>query len=346
MKTAQILMLTTVAALAPGGSAHGQWTLQASGVDAELRGLSVVSPTVAWASGQRGTVIRTMDGGRTWTSTTVPGAATLDLRSIAATSARTAYALSIGDSGRVFRTTNGGVSWTPSLVGARKGSFFDAVRFWDARHGIVISDAVDGFFLILTTSDGGESWQEVPTDRLPPALANEGAFAASGSALTVHGEQEVWFATGVAPIARVFHSRDRGRSWTVANTPIRAGASVEGAFSIDFHDARQGVVAGGDYQKPREGGRNLALTTDGGATWTLVDSATSPQGFRSAVTYIPGTGGRQLVAVGLSGTDVSTDGGRTWRSTDTTTYNSVEFSGPAGFAVGPRGRVARYSARP
>ncbi len=338
--------LFTITAMLIGHSAEGQWIPETSGVDVELRGLSVVSSTVAWASGQRGTVIRTIDGGRTWTSTTVPGAAGLDLRAIAATSARVAHALSIGDSGRVFRTTNGGVSWTPYLVGAKKGSFFDAIRFWDARHGIIVSDAVDGFFLILTTSDGGDTWQEVPTDRLPPALPNEGAFAASGSALTVHGDRDVWFATGVAPIARVFHSKDRGRSWTVSNTPIRAGASVEGAFSIDFHDARRGVVAGGDYQKSKEGGRNLALTTDGGTTWTLADSATSPHGFRSAVAYVPGTGGRHLVAVGLTGTDVSTDGGRTWRATDTTTYNSVEFNGRTGFAAGPRGRVARFSGMP
>ena len=43
----------------------------------ELRGLSVVSPTVVWASGQRGTVVHTRDGGAHWTRDTIPGALTV-----------------------------------------------------------------------------------------------------------------------------------------------------------------------------------------------------------------------------------------------------------------------------
>jgi len=51
-----------------------------------------------------------------------------------------------------------------------------------------------------------------------------------------------------------------------------------------------------------------------------------------------------LVAVGLTGTDVSVDGGATWQSADSTAYNSVAFASPsAGWAVGPKGRIARWS---
>jgi photosystem II stability/assembly factor-like uncharacterized protein len=102
-----------------------------------------------------------------------------------------------------------------------------------------------------------------------------------------------------------------------------------------------GVAAGGDYAKPALGARNIAFTSDGGRTWTVQDSASAPQGFRSAITYVPGTKGRTLVAVGLNGTDVSRDGGATWTPVDTTPYNSVLFASPAaGFTVGPKGRVA------
>lgn len=322
--------------------ARAQWIPQASGTEAELRGLSVVSPEVAWASGMRGTVVRTIDGGRHWIADSVPGATKLDLRAIAATSPKVAHAMSIADSGRIFRTTDGGRTWSQRFMSVRKGSFFDAIQFWDARHGIAVSDPVDGRFYLITTSDGGESWQDVPTDRLPLALPNEGAFAASGSCLAVHGRGDVWFVTGGASVARIFHSPDRGRSWTVTDTPIRAGAASEGIFSVAFRDSKHGVIAGGDYQKPTLRGRNLALTSDGGATWVLADSTASPAGFRSAVAYVPGTAGRTLVAVGLSGTDTSSDGGLTWVSTDTVAYNSVQFAGTAGYAVGPKGRVAVY----
>jgi hypothetical protein len=42
------------------------WEPQDSGVSVNLRGLSVASPTVAWASGVNGTIVRTTDGGVTW----------------------------------------------------------------------------------------------------------------------------------------------------------------------------------------------------------------------------------------------------------------------------------------
>ena len=326
--------------------AAAQWVAQSGGTRVELRGLSVVSPAVAWASGQRGTVIHTTNGGVAWAVDSVPGAAALDLRSVAATSARVAFAMSIGDSSRIFRTTDGGRTWSLRFISTRKGSFFDAIRFWDARHGIALSDPVDGRFLLVTTSDGGDTWREVPTDRLPIALPNEGAFAASGSCLTVIGRGDVWFVTGGAAVARVFHSSDRGRSWTVSDSPIRAGTASEGIFSVAFRDAKHGIIAGGDYQKPALGGRNIARTADGGRTWTLLDSASSPQGFRSSVAYMPGSGGRRLLAVGINGTDRSDDGGLNWMAVDTTGYNSVQFGGRTAYAVGPKGRVAAWVVRP
>jgi photosystem II stability/assembly factor-like uncharacterized protein len=327
-------------------TAAAQWVEQPSPTDVELRGLRLVSANVAWASGMRGTVVRSVDGGRHWTRDTVPGAGALDLRAIAATSPLVAHAMSIADSSAIYRTTDGGKRWSRRWVATKKGTFLDAIHFWDARHGVAMSDPVDGRFLVVTTNDGGKTWAEIPPERIPPALAGEGGFAASGTCLAVYGSSDVWLASGGAAMARVYHSPDRGRTWTVHDTPIRAGAPSAGIFSIAFRDARHGVVAGGDYQQPTLRGRNLALTSDGGATWTLVDSATSPAGYRSAVAYVPGSAGRMLVAVGLSGTDVSPDGGRTWTQVDTVAYNSVAFASKSvGVAVGPHGRIGRWKGR-
>jgi len=334
----------TLATVAVSTPAAAQWQQQASLTDAELRGLSVVSPSVVWASGQRGTVLHTTDGGAHWTRDTIPGAGTLDLRAIAATSPTTAHAISIADSSRVYRTTDGGRTWSRRWSATRKGTFLDAIRFWDAKNGIAMSDPVDGKLLLIVTSDGGDSWREIPADRLPPALQGEGGFAASGTCLAVQGSSHVWIATGGAASARLYHSPDRGATWTVHDTPLRAGVASAGVFSVAFRDARHGVIAGGDYEKPTLRGRNLATTSDGGATWTLTDSAATPAGYRSAVAIVPGTRANTLVAVGLTGTDVSVDGGATWQSADSTAYNSVAFASPsAGWAVGPKGRIARWS---
>ncbi len=336
MKAAALLLL------ACAGSAQAQWVIRPTGTDADLRGLSVLSPMVAWASGAHGTVLHTTNGGRTWIIDTIPGASSLDLRGIAATSATVAHALSIGDSSRIFRTVDGGRTWSLRYMSLRTGSFFDNIRFFDAQHGIAMSDPVDGRFLLVTTNDGGESWQEIPADRLPLCLPNERAYAASGSGIATFG-RHVWFVSGGAATARVFHSADRGATWTVSDTPIRAGIRSAGIFSVTFRDATHGAIAGGDYRQPALRGRNLALTSDGGATWALVDSATSPAGFRSAVAFVPTTQGKRLVAVGLNGTDVSSDGGGAWTAVDTTTYNAVAFaSRTSGFAVGPKGRVATF----
>ena len=71
------------------------WIEQTSGTSASLRGVSAVSEDVAWLSGSNGTVLRTVDGGRTWRGLTV-AAEPLDFRDIDAVDDRTACAMSIG----------------------------------------------------------------------------------------------------------------------------------------------------------------------------------------------------------------------------------------------------------
>lgn len=180
---------------------------------------------------------------------------------------------------------------------------------------------------------------------MPPALPGEGAFAASGTCLVVGEDNHAWFATGGAKVARVFRSTDRGRTWTAHETPVMAGTSSTGIFSLAFHDSDDGIAIGGDYKEPGRAGSLVALTSDGGRTWR-VPSGRPPGCYRSAVAYVPGTQGRTLVAVGPTGSDVSVDGGESWRSMGITGFNSVGFAGPAaGWAVGEDGLVAKFDGR-
>ncbi len=71
-------------------------TPQNSRTDVPLRGISAVSGKVAWASGARGTVLRTIDGGATWETLVIAGADSLDFRDIQAFDQNTAFVLSIG----------------------------------------------------------------------------------------------------------------------------------------------------------------------------------------------------------------------------------------------------------
>lgn len=317
-----------------------QWMLQTSGVTARLRGVSAVSDRVAWASGADSTVLRTTDGGATWKRLTVTTDA-LDFRDIDAVDARTAYVLSIGNgpASRIYKTTDAGATWTLQFMNDDPKAFYDAMSFWDRNHGIVIGDSIAGKFCVMTTENGGRTWVRVPASALPPALENEGAFAASGTNIAVFGKGHAWIATGAGTKARVLRTFNRGRTWRIAETPLIAGASA-GIFSIAFRDRKHGVVVGGDYKKENEAVDNLAVTSDGGVTWRLVRGLS---GFRSVVAYVPGVKTETLVAVGPSGTDYSTDDGRTWMLLPGPGFDTLSFARarPIAFAAGARGSLGR-----
>jgi len=340
----RVLLAPTLALLAAVASAAATWQLQTSGTTERLRSVSAVTGTVAWASGNKGTVLRTADGGAHWTSLTVPGASGLDFRDIEAIDDRTAYILSIGsgDASRIYKTTDAGNSWTLQFTNPDQKAFYDAIAFWDERNGLAVGDPVDGRFTILRTNDAGRTWSLIPEPSRPAALPGDGMFAASGSCLTVQGRANAWIGTGGAARARVLRTADRGLTWLEAGTPIAAGTSSAGIFSIAFSDALHGAIVGGDYRKEQEPTDNLALTDDGGRTWALA-GGTKFRGFRSGVVFIPGTGGREAIAVGPAGTDRSTDSGRSWSPIGDVGFHavSVDRRGKTVWAVGEQGRVGR-----
>ena len=349
MRFASVLSVLVFLGLCPS---WGQWDQQTSGTGVQLRGISAVSATVAWASGAGGTVLRTVDGGETWTKLTVPESAELDFRDIQAFDRNTAFVLSIGqgDKSRIYKTSDGGKSWQLQFTNRDPKAFYDCFAFWDSKHGIALSDSVDGKFPLISTSDGA-TWVPVNARTMPAALPGEGAFAASGTCIVTYGKNDVWFGTGI-PAARVFHSHDRGANWTVAETPILHGTASQGIFSLFFWSEKDGVAVGGDYQNPTNADKNAAFTHDGGKSWSL--SSSFPRGYRSGVGQGMLAGampiqGQVLVTVGTSGTDYSLDWGRDWVAqikdvpgmrTDNHAYNAVSCFQDTCWAVGPDGAIA------
>ena len=319
------------------------WTPQTSNTTASLRGVSAVNDRVVWASGTGGTYLHTTDGGATWIASKVAGAESQDFRAIRAIDERTVYLMSIGsgDKSRVYKTTDAGEHWTLLFTQPDPAGFFDAIAFWDATHGILVGDALGGTnevrsAEVRTTEDGGLHWKRQQT---PPAIDKEGSFAASNSCVFVRGSKDAWYVTGGPGAGRVFHSRDNGRHWNVVPTPIRNDGAAAGLFSIAFSDVRHGMAVGGDYSKDKENKGNIVVTADGGKTWLTPDAR--PAGFRSAVVYLPDR--QTSIVTGTSGSDISTDFGATWKAFDNGSYNAMSFvRGGVGWAVGARGRVAKF----
>jgi photosystem II stability/assembly factor-like uncharacterized protein len=281
-------------------------TIQKSNTTENLRGISVLANGVAWASGAHGTYLRTTDGGNSWEVGQVPDTGSLDFRDVEAFSADLAYLLSAGpgEQSRIYKTTDAGKTWALQFTNKNPKGFFDCMAFWDRDRGIAVGDPVPDNsgtlrFELISTENGGKTWNPLPSESLPPAVEGEGAFAASGTCITVQGTTNVWFVTG-GKVARVFRSLDAGKNWTVAETPIIHGVDSTGIFSVAFRDATHGVIAGGDYKHPDQDGPDLAFTCDGGLTWIL--SPIKPQRYFSAVAFAkPRSDSEGIVIVGSLG---------------------------------------------
>ncbi len=339
---AKLFLLTLI--FASVISADAQWTKQNVDTKASLRGLSVVSENIVWASGTGGTVLRTADGGKNWSVIKVPDAEKLDFRDVEAFDENTAYVLSIGDgeNSRIYKTTDGGKTWKLQFQNKNPKAFFDALAFWDSKNGIAMSDPVDGKFVLIETTDG-ETWKPIEDLQMPNVVKGEAAFAASGTCLITQGKNNALLVSG-GDAARVFKSENRGKNWKVYETPMAKGTAGSGIFSIAMFDKKRGVIIGGNYEKPDEVNNNLAFTDDGGKTWKLSKGL---DGYRSSVTSIKNRANNFILAVGSNGSDFSPDGGKKWEILDKENYNSAKAVSSSGYnlvfwAVGANGRVARY----
>jgi hypothetical protein len=86
------------------------WTLQKSGVVADLTAGSAPSEKVCWLVGRAGTILRTTDGGAHWLKVRSPVAD--DLSTVFAVDAQQAT-ISAATNHKSYKTSDGGLTWTP-----------------------------------------------------------------------------------------------------------------------------------------------------------------------------------------------------------------------------------------
>ena len=307
-----------------------------SRVESSFRGLSVVNQKVVWVSGTGGTVLRTIDGGKNWENISVPNMEKIDFRDVEGFNKNTAIVMGIASPARFYKTTDGGQNWKLVYFDDREGVFFDGMSFWNKNDGIAFSDPVDGQHLLIRTTDGSDTWHEIPKEGFPHKLNPEFGFAASGTGIPVQGRKTVWLGMGGVK-SRVFKSEDGGMNWSVAETPVVHGGQSTGIYSVAFKNKKVGISVGGDYTN-QSIKNTMAYTNDGGATWHLPEKQTHQ--YRECVAHYRGN---IFFAVGPSGFDMTTDNGKNWHPHywEVNNLTAMAFSkrSNVGFAVGKGGQI-------
>ena len=246
------------------------------------------------------------------------------------------FMLTVANPALLYKTTNSGMQLV--YREDHENVFYDAMNFWNDNEGIAIGDSIDGCISIIITRDGGNSWEKLNCDQLPPAAAGEGAFAASNTNIAIV-DDKTWVGTTAG---RIYYSEDKGETWEFINTPIVNEKDTEGIYSVDFYDDLNGFAIGGDYTKPDSNNSNKAKTVDGGKTWQLVADGQTPN-YRSCVQYIPNRNGQELIAVGFKGIDYSNDGGDTWKTISDEGFFTVRFIDENTAYAAGSGRISKIT---
>ncbi len=332
-----LVLLTTLAATAqtPPAQSNSVWTLQPSHTTASLRGIHAVNSQIAWASGTSGTILRTLDGGRTWhPCATPPNATKLDFRAIWAFNARTAWAMSSGpgSQSRVYKTTDGCAHWTLLATNHDPNGFWDALIFQNPHKGYLLGDPVHHRFVFLSTTDGGLTWKPSQSLTLATKPGATGAFAASNASLVASPQNPILFGTTGAWIYRQTRHRTTRPIWAPILTPLAKNNPTAGIFAIA--EGNGAILAvGGDYTQPNNPTGTATWSTDGGLHWHAATHP--PHGYRSTVAW--DAANQAWLTAGTNGSDISYDNGKTWHSLGNGNWNAISLP----FIVGPKGRIGR-----
>ncbi len=226
---------------------------------APLFSLSVVDAKTAIAIGDRSTVARTDDGGKTWNVYTMKpeGLDQMDLNSLLAFEDPVLYDIQffdgdngfvVGEFGKIFRTRDGGKTWVEkqaSLVGKEYFDVLDLPTFFDVEFLNREVGYVCGLEArIAMTTDGGETWawrHHNVHEYTSPFYSSD--ILPNGSVWTVGAGGQVV----IAPDGRNFKQGSLG---TQVNNWIR---------EVEFYDNDNGWVVGGFGF--------IMNTNDGGKTW-------------------------------------------------------------------------------
>ncbi|CAN5397181.1 hypothetical protein BH11BAC2_BH11BAC2_19700 [soil metagenome] len=322
MKTTlqKLKLLSSLSLLLLTFQSQAQWRwLHPSPQGNDLHKICFIGPNTGWAAGDRSALIKTTNGGTSWTQQYTGFFD--DIRGIYFSTANNGC-VSGGQNFNV--TSDGGATWTtryrfPDIV-------IKDMFFLNADTGFVCGD-YGGIYQLYGTNDAGLTW----TPRIAGIVAelndiqvrNNGAGWAvgdQGSLYTTVDFGQNWTSNSIAgnPILQsvnffntttgyavgeagvIFKSVDGGINWNALSNP--GGGSSINYYSVLFSSADTGIVGGTD-------GFNLR-TVDGGVNWSVIGQPGWFKGFDIDA------GNSQTIYMAAANGEVikSTDGGNSWSS--------------------------------
>jgi hypothetical protein len=304
-----------------------------------FRGISSPTELIFWASGSKGTIARSINGGKNISLMQIKGYDKSDFRDIHAWSANKAVVMSSGTPAVILITQDGGSTWKETFRKTDTTWFLDAIDFWDEQRGIAIADPINGRFILLQTLDGGQSWQLMDTTKIPMAAEGENLFAASGTALRCWGNNQFGFVTGGALSRLIIFN---GNNYETVQLNIRQGENSQGANSFIRYDNDKYRIVGGDYKDTSATMLNSCSVVNNNTLISMLDGKNgvlSLKYYASCVDVLRTEKSQTVfIATGTNGTFIDD---QNWRKIHNTPFHTM-CSAPAGkciYFAGPGGRL-------
>lgn len=202
-------------------------------------------------------LLRTADGGRSWTRVNVIGKDS-DVRLVRALFTSGGRGWVFGEAGALYTTRDGGARWERQGIPTRHlllgGLFLNAQQGWLVGAGSTI----------LQTADGGETWQAGTLQSFVPPSAKGVQGATAQPRVRFNAASFVNWRRGwaVGAEGKIFVTRDGGRTWGAQNSGVTADL-----LDVKFISEYEGWAVGAQG--------TLLRTIDGGLHWTPEASGTT-----------------------------------------------------------------------